>query len=200
MAPPQTALLLLLLAVVVSGQEIFDGPCPHVSVVPNFKLKSYMGPWNEYAKYRVPAKQGFKCSRDVYTEASGGQFRYTKRDIGVAGSWAGRTLKESGQTIPVGTAQPSARFRIEYHGLPTPPANTFNYNIVGTDYTGHSIIWYCENITGPPLRNLQYLYVMTRSASPDQSVTDDLEVKLKTDLKQLNTEKLVKTDQTGCPA
>ena len=59
---------LLLLSCLSVAQSLFWGPCPQVSVKPDFDITSYPGTWYEIARYPThsPESEDVRCVQGVY--------------------------------------------------------------------------------------------------------------------------------------
>ena len=209
MAVPRTVLpLLLLLAVPLAGQEVFDGRCPKPPVVRKFNQSLYLGHWYQQKKFHYPLYDALKCFRVEYLYPGRRQFWIKIRSVGTNDSlipnqtytYMGKLVatKRSGKYV--------ARFR-EEGGVKTAlpkKKRKANYIILDTDYIRYSIVWSCENIEHSENKgqtriqqNAQHLQILTRSK---EALNGDLWMQIKENLTiwKLNPERLEETDQS-CP-
>jgi len=150
---------LIVLAVVsvwcgVTGQEVFWGSCPVVSVQQNFDINRYMGKWYEQQRFFAIFEIGTNCVTAEYTLEDTGAVKVNNTGY----RWiTGKYTTAIGDAVVEDPAEP-AKLGVRF----SPAQPRGDYWVLDTDYDTYTVIWSCTPFGR--FFNTQFGWILTRSA------------------------------------
>jgi len=180
------------------AQEFSLGQCPPFPTVKKFNPKRYSGKWYEYSNYFAFFQLFGKCVRANY--------RILPSEYGVVievinqavNTITGASQEAEGTAILNNPTDPSVpgELIVNFDSQPEfTRASSTNYNVIETDYDQFSIVYSCNNYG---FMKSEILWVLTRKQFPGKELIEYIYNKIK--YLGLNTRRLRKTVQKGCPA
>jgi len=192
-------LLILGMACLANAQLKSSGTCPTFNVQKNFDVAKYMGRWFEYSKYVNDFQKDATCSSADYTDItkSGGAVvidvlnRQKEPTKGLVKATGNATLGDPDN------AEKPAKLVVNFFGArPTDKiSTTTNYNVIETDYTSYSIVYFCRQVSSS--EKSEFLWILTRQRVPAMTITNAAVKKIQDE--GIDTTRLTKQVQTDCP-
>jgi len=192
-------LLILGMACLANAQLKSPGTCPTFRVQKNFDVAKYMGRWFEQSKYVNDFQKGQTCPSADYTDItkSGGPVVI---DVLNRAKEAGK--EELGKATGNATlgdpdnAEKPAKLVVNFYGERKSDriSTTTNYNVIETDYTSYSIIYFCRQAGA---EKSEFLWLVTRQRDAPMTLINAMTKKVQDE--GIDVTRLTKQIQTDCP-
>jgi len=175
------------------------GTCPTFRVQKNFDVAKYMGRWFEQSKYVNDFQKGQTCPSADYTDItkSGGKVVI---DVLNRAKDAGKGLVKATGNATLGdpdNAEKPGKFVVNFYGERKSKkiSTTTNYNVIETDYTSYSIIYFCRQVTAS--EKSEFLWLVTRQRDAPMTLVNAMTKKVQDE--GIDVTRLTKQIQTDCP-
>jgi len=193
-----SALVILGVACFVDAQLDTAGTCPTFKVKKNFERSKYLGRWYEYSKYETKFEKGATCSSADYSDltVAGGPVtigvlnRRKDPTKGLLSAKGNATLGEPDN------AEKPAKLVVNFYDPPSRvKSTTTNYNVIDTDYTSYTIVYFCRQKDAST--KSEFLWILTRQRIPPQTLVNKAMQTITNE--GIDTGRLMKNVQTDCP-
>lgn len=163
------ALVVALLGVVGVCQAVIrQGQCPTVPVQEDFNLNRYLGRWYEIQRYEAEFQVNLDCTTAQYSLADPNVARVTVVNSGILfNETSASPFEVRGVAIPTFPDDPRnpGKFNVAFFGA---EPDRSNYWVVGTDYTGYSVVWSCEQISATSYQEFAWVLSREKELTPAQ--------------------------------
>jgi len=196
-----TSTALVLLAVtctcmVANAQLNSPGTCPTFKVQKNFDVTKYTGKWYENTKYETAFEKDGSCNSAEYTDLT----QDGKVVIGVLN----KRLDKNGELVMAkgnatlgepDNAEKPAKIVVNFYDPPSKRVSTTpNYNVVETDYTSYTIVYFCRQINTST--KSEFLWILTREQAPPATLIN--KAKQVITVQGIDTNRLKAVKQKDC--
>jgi len=195
----KSAASLVLLActcMVANAQIQSPGTCPTFKVVKNFDVEKYTGTWYENTKYETVFEKGGSCNLAQYADLTANG----KVVIGVTNKRldADKKLVVAKGNATLGepdNAEKPAKIIVNFYDPPSKRVSTTpNYNVVETDYTSYTVIYFCRQVSAST--KSEFLWILTRDRNAPATVINKAKQTISNE--GIDTNRLKAVKQTDC--
>jgi apolipoprotein D and lipocalin family protein len=157
--------------------------CPKIVTQNPFDITQYVGFWYEVYRSDIIFEVGSRCVNATYTPNADGTVGVWNQAVNFMGDYT--SIRGSAK---VKNASEPAAFIVTFDN----PVRKGDYNVITSNYVDYALVYACQNI--PVIdRELQFIWILSRTKSLSQAVVDELKKTL-TDM-GADIGSLMKTEQ-----